>query len=89
MPTFAEEGFPGYRVLFWAGIMAPAGTPEAIITKLNDAISDALKTPDIIERFEKIGANPVNAGPAEFAKRMKSDQAVWGALIRQAGLAAQ
>ena len=85
VPTFAEEGFQGFRVVFWAGIMAPAGTSEAIINKLNDSISEVLKSPDVIASFEKIGAEPVNAGPAEFAKRLKSDYAVWDALIRQTG----
>ncbi len=89
IPTFAEEGFPGYRVVFWAGIMAPAGTPEPIVNKLNTAISAALKAPEIVARFEKIGVDPVNTGPAGFAKRLESDRATWGALIRQAGLAAQ
>ena len=89
IPTIAEEGFPGYRVAFWAGIMAPMGTPEPIVNKLNTAISAALKAPEIVARFEKIGVDPVNTGPAGFAKRLELDRATWGALIRQAGLAAQ
>jgi tripartite-type tricarboxylate transporter receptor subunit TctC len=89
VPTFAEEGFPGFRVLAFFGIMAPAGTPEAIINKLNGAISDALKSPDIIARFDKIGADIVNLGPAAFAQRLKSDQIMWATLVQQAGLAAK
>ena len=86
VPTFAELGFPGYRVAFWAGLMAPAGTPEPIINKLNEAISAAVKSPDVLARFEKIGVDPLNLGPAEFAKRLKSDKEMWGALIEQTGL---
>ncbi len=89
VPAFSEQGFPGYRVLFWAGLMAPAGTANAIISKLNQAIDQAVKTPEVIDRFEKIGADIVNAGPEEFAARLQSDQAVWGALIEQTGLRAQ
>ena len=89
VPAFSEEGFQGYKVVFWAGLMAPAGTPDAIIRKLNEAISEAVKSPEVIDRFEKIGVDTVNAGPAEFAKRLQSDQSVWSALIEQTGLKAQ
>jgi tripartite-type tricarboxylate transporter receptor subunit TctC len=89
IPTFAEDGFPGYRVAFWAGIMAPMGTPAPVIDTLNTAISAALKSPEIIARFGQIGADVVNAGPAGFAKRLRSDQTVWRAVIQQAGLATQ
>jgi tripartite-type tricarboxylate transporter receptor subunit TctC len=86
VPTFAELGFPGYRVAFWAGIMAPAGTPAPIIKKLNESITEALKSPDVLARFEKIGVDPLNYGPDEFAKRLQSDKAMWAALISQTGL---
>lgn len=89
VPTFAEEGFPGFRVVAFFGVMAPAGTPEAIINKLNGAISDALKSPEIIARFDKIGADIVNLGPAAFAQRLKSDQVAWATLVQQAGLASK
>jgi tripartite-type tricarboxylate transporter receptor subunit TctC len=89
VPTFSEEGFHGYKVVFWAGLMAPVGTPEGIINKLNEAISEGVKSPEVIDRFEKIGADTVNAGPLEFASRLRSDQAAWGMLIEQTGLKAQ
>jgi tripartite-type tricarboxylate transporter receptor subunit TctC len=69
--------------------MAPAGTPEAIINKLNDTISEALKSPEVVARFDKIGADIVNEGPAAFGEHLKSDQAMWTALVMQAGLASQ
>lgn len=89
VPTFEESGFPGYKVAFWAGIMAPMGTPLRVINTLNDAITAAVKSPEFTARLEKIGADPVNLGPADFAERLKSDSAVWGALIRQTGLKMQ
>ena len=88
IPTFSEQGFPGYRVLFWAGMMAPTGTSASTINRLNQAIDESIKSPEVVERFEKIGADIVNAGPQDFATRLRSDQAVWGALIEQTGLRA-
>jgi tripartite-type tricarboxylate transporter receptor subunit TctC len=89
VPTIAEEGFPGYRVAFWAGIMAPARTPRPVIDKLDATVSDALKSADVVGRFSKIGADIVNAGPTGFTERLESDQATWNAVIQQAGLATQ
>ncbi len=94
MPTVLATGLlwkrqVGTKVVFWAGLMAPTGTPDAIVNKLNETISAAVKSPEVIDRFEKIGVDAVNAGPAEYAKRLRSDQTIWGALIEQTGLRAQ
>lgn len=89
VPTFEELGFHGYKVAFWAGIMAPMGTPPEAINKLNDVITAAVKSPEFIARLEKIGADPVNLGPTDFAKRLKSDSPMWAALIKQTGLKMQ
>lgn len=86
VPTFDESGFKGYKVAFWAGIMAPAGTPEDVIEKLNAAIAGAVNSPDVIARFEKTGVDRSNLGPKEFSARLQSDRAVWGKLIEQSGL---
>jgi tripartite-type tricarboxylate transporter receptor subunit TctC len=66
--------------------MAPTGTPDAVINELNDAVSAAVKSPELLARFEKIGLTALNLGPDEFAKRLESDKAMWGALIQQTGL---
>jgi tripartite-type tricarboxylate transporter receptor subunit TctC len=86
VPTFSELGYPGYRVVFWVGIMAPAGTPPAIINKLNDAITVGMKSPDATTKLEKLGVDLVNLGPAEFARRLEADKKMWGELINQTGL---
>ncbi|OJY40747.1 MAG: hypothetical protein BGP08_12525 [Rhizobiales bacterium 64-17] len=86
VPTFNESGFPGYKVLFWAGIMAPAETPPTVIGKLNETISAALKSPEVLTRFDRIGADPVNLGPEDFKKRIESDRKMWGDLIQQTNL---
>jgi tripartite-type tricarboxylate transporter receptor subunit TctC len=86
VPTFDESGFKGYKVAFWAGIMAPAGTPKAVIERLNAAIDELVKSPEVVARFEKIGVDRSNLGPNEFSARLQSDRAVWGKLIEQSGL---
>lgn len=86
VPTFSELGYPGYRVVFWVGIMAPAGTPPAIVNKLNDAITEGMKSPEAAVSLEKLGVELVNLGPDGFAKRLESDKQMWGNLIDQTGL---
>ncbi|MGD9923418.1 MAG: Bug family tripartite tricarboxylate transporter substrate binding protein [Pseudorhodoplanes sp.] len=86
VPTFKELGYDGYRVVFWVGIMAPAGTPPAVIAKLNDAITIGMKTPDAKGKLEKLGVDLVNLGPTEFAKRLDLDKKMWSDLIDQTGL---
>jgi tripartite-type tricarboxylate transporter receptor subunit TctC len=85
VPTFAELGFPGYKVAFWAGIMAPAGTPVPIINKLDEAITTSLNSAAVLARFRQIGVDPLNIGPDGFAKRLQSDKTMWSALISQTG----
>jgi tripartite-type tricarboxylate transporter receptor subunit TctC len=85
VPTFAELGFPGYKVAFWAGIMAPAGTPVPIINKLDEAITTSLNSAAVLARFRQIGVDPLNIGPDGFAKRLQSDKTMWSALINQTG----
>lgn len=86
VPTFSELGYDGYRVVFWVGIMAPAGTPPAVIAKLNDAITTGMKTPEATAKLEKLGVDLVNLSPADFAKRLETDKKMWGDLIDQTGL---
>jgi tripartite-type tricarboxylate transporter receptor subunit TctC len=86
VPTFEEQGVPNYRVLFWVGIMAPKGTPQAVVDKLNGAITALDKSSDILASFDKLSIDPINAGPTGFAERLQKDKAMWGELIAQTGL---
>ena len=86
VPTFAESGFPGYKVAFWAGLMAPTGTPQSVIDKLNDAISDAVRSDEVTARFEKIGVEPLNLGPSAYGKRLEADKTMWRTLVQQSKL---
>jgi len=86
VPSFAESGFAGYKVAFWAGLMAPAGTPASVIDKLNETISEIVKSPDVTARFEKIGVEPLNLGPAQFRDRLREDRHRWASVIEESGL---
>jgi tripartite-type tricarboxylate transporter receptor subunit TctC len=86
IPTIAEAGVPGYEAVQWYGLMAPAGTPPAIIEKLHQGVVHALSDPGVREKFRASGARPVGNTPAEFGKQMRQDIAKWAAVIKQAGL---
>lgn len=86
IPTIAEAGVPGYEAVQWYGLMAPAGTPSAIIAKLHQGVVQALRDPGVREKFHASGARPVGNTPAEFAKQMRDDIAKWAVVVKQAGL---
>jgi tripartite-type tricarboxylate transporter receptor subunit TctC len=81
IPTIAESGLPGYEVLQWYGVLAPAGTPRDIVTKLNAAIVKALHDPAVKERFLRDGAETVGGTPEEFAALIASELKKWGKVI--------
>ena len=86
MPTVAESGLPGYESTTPMGIFAPAGTPAAIIARLNQTISAILGNEDIRKRIFDIGAEVISSSPTEFAAYLKSDMARWGKLIKDKGI---
>jgi tripartite-type tricarboxylate transporter receptor subunit TctC len=71
--TFAESGFPQFNPLAWWGIAAPANTPSAIVQKLNSAINEALKTPDLKDRYRASYAIPVGGSSEDFLKQLSND----------------
>jgi tripartite-type tricarboxylate transporter receptor subunit TctC len=81
VPTLAEAGVPGFQASFWVGFMAPAGTPPAIVDKLNAEIGKILSRPDIKASFEKQGATPVVMSAAEFRKFMDAEIVKWTGII--------
>lgn len=82
VPTVAEAGVPGYDATIWLGIMAPAGTPQQIIERLNVAISTAIKRSDVVELWAKQGAAPMSMTPAEFDKFLRGDIAKWANVVK-------
>ena len=86
VPTVAEAGLPGFEVTTWYGILAPAGTPRPIITRLNAELVKAMQSPEMKERLAGIGTDPVTSTPEEFAAFIKTEIAKWGDVIRKANL---
>jgi tripartite-type tricarboxylate transporter receptor subunit TctC len=89
LPTIAEAGLPDYEVTGWNGVLAPANTPRPIIDKLNKAIVEALKTPEIENLLHEQGLEPAGNSPEEFARVMHSDIAKWIKVTREAGIQPQ
>ena len=86
LPTIAESGVPGYEASGWFGVLAPAATPRALISRLNSAIVKGLMDIDARERLAALGGEVVVGTPAEFALRLREDLAKWGRLIKAIGL---
>ena len=84
-PTVAESGLPGYEAVSWYGVLAPAGTPRDIVTRLNTEIVRALKLPEVRQLMLAQGAEPVSESPEQFAALIKSDIAKWGDVVRKSG----
>jgi len=90
VPTMAEEGYPHFDINAWYGLMAPAGTPEPIIARLNAEVLKIMAMPDVREKLAKVGmlVLPPNT-PAEFSAQLKKDVAMYGKLLKEAGVAPQ
>ena len=86
IPTFVEQGMPEFVAEGWYGIVVPKGTPPDVIAKLNGATLAALADPATAEKIRGAGFDIIAKGPAEFAAYMKSEQARWAKLIRQANI---
>jgi tripartite-type tricarboxylate transporter receptor subunit TctC len=85
-PTIAEAGVPGYEIVSWQGIFAPAGTPAEIIKRLNEEIVKILGMPDIRERLEALGVEPAANTPEEFAAFQKAEIEKWRKVVKEAGV---
>jgi tripartite-type tricarboxylate transporter receptor subunit TctC len=86
IPTVAESGLPGYAVTAWYGVAAPAKTPRAVIDRLNTEIVRALNAPDVRERLQSHGADPVGNTPDQYTAFMQSEIAKWAKVIPAAGI---
>ena len=86
LPTMQEAGIRGYESATWYGIVAPAGTPQDIVTKLSTEVAATLKQPDTHERLSREGADPVGSSPQEFGRFMQSEIEKWRKVIRAAGI---
>jgi tripartite-type tricarboxylate transporter receptor subunit TctC len=83
-PTIAESGFPGYEASSWYGILAPAGTPREIVTKLNAELAKALEQPEVRNSLLAEGAEPAGGSPEAFAAHIRAEKERLGKVIRDA-----
>jgi len=81
VPTLAESGFPGIEDYTWVGILFPAGTPAAIVQKLNAAANRALQSPDLRERFAALAFEPVGGSPQQFAEYIGTEIPKWAKVV--------
>ena len=86
LPTIAEQGFPGFDATSWYALVAPAGTPLAVIDRLHAEIVRALAEPDVRERIAGLGAEPVGNSPAEFAAMQRAEAARWTRVAKEANI---
>jgi tripartite-type tricarboxylate transporter receptor subunit TctC len=85
LPAIAEE-LPGYEIIAWFGLVAPAKTPEPVVQRLNDVLMKALARPDVKEKFGTIGADVAPMNPAEFGRFIQSEVTHWAKLVKLAGI---
>jgi tripartite-type tricarboxylate transporter receptor subunit TctC len=85
-PTVAEAGVPGYEATIWLGVVAPKGTPKAIVDRLNAEITRVTTNPDVKAAWAKQGASPLVMNPAEFEQYLVGDIAKWRKVITDAGI---
>jgi tripartite-type tricarboxylate transporter receptor subunit TctC len=86
VPTVDEAGLPGFRVETWIGLVAPAGTPQPIVEKLNRAANEALREPSLQRWMDDRGLDIVGGSAREFEDRIRADYAMWGQVVRRLGL---
>src|SRR5215510_15250679 len=86
VPTMSELGYRGFPPASWTGVLAPAGTPAAIVDKVNAAINAGLASPELKETLAKVGAEPASGSPQDFAAFISSETKKWSAIAKTAGV---
>jgi tripartite-type tricarboxylate transporter receptor subunit TctC len=89
LPTMIQAGIPGYTAVTWNGIVAPAGTPKEVVTKLNEAIVRVLRTPEMQHNLAEIGQDVLVGTPEQFGTLIREETAKWKRTIEAAGIKAQ
>ncbi|MBV7486367.1 tripartite tricarboxylate transporter substrate binding protein [Bordetella sp. BOR01] len=88
VPTLAESGVPGYEVIAWFGVLAPAGVPADVVQRLNTAIGAVMAMPEVREKLSSLGADLRASTPAEFDSQIRSEIDKWGRVVKTAGIEA-
>jgi tripartite-type tricarboxylate transporter receptor subunit TctC len=89
LPTFSEAGVPGFRSITWFGLVAPPGTPTALVQKINRDTVEILRSPEVTERLKSLSLEAGAMSPAETAKFFADETALWGKVIKEAGIEPQ
>jgi tripartite-type tricarboxylate transporter receptor subunit TctC len=88
VPTVAESGLPelkGFEALAWNGVLVPAGTPRAVVDRINSALNAALNDPNVKERLKSAGLEPIGGTPEQFAKLIHDESVKWAPIIKRSG----
>src|SRR5258708_2795352 len=86
VPTIAESGYPAVEAATWSGLVAPKGTPKAIVERLNAETNKALKNPEMLAKLDSDGSEPLGGSPQRLAAFMETEHANWGAGTKQAAI---
>ena len=86
LPTLDEAGVTGFNLDAWAGLVAPAGTPAAVVQKLNTALREIIDSPDAQTRFKNVGFEGFSSTPEELAAFIKVQLGVWGKMVKDADI---
>jgi tripartite-type tricarboxylate transporter receptor subunit TctC len=86
IPTIAEQGFPGFDVNPWWGILAPAGIDMGVVRKINADVEAILRTREMIDFLAAQGADPLIASPEDFLKMLEADVVTWAKVVKSAGV---
>ena len=89
VPTVAEAGYPGCQIDNWYGLVAPAGTPRAVIDRLNREVTVVLLTQDVVTRIRELGHDTATSTPEQFGALIKSENAKWAKVVKEVGVSAR
>jgi tripartite-type tricarboxylate transporter receptor subunit TctC len=86
VPTMMESGFPGLSLFFWSGLLAPAGTPAAIVSRLNAETNTALRSPEMTASMARLGVEPSTGSPEDFAAFIAEEAPKWARIVEASGV---
>jgi len=86
VPTVSELGYPGFEAINWTGLVAPAGTPESVVDRINAEVQKALMDPEVQSKLAAEGSTPMGGTPKQFSDYIRAEHQKWGALIREADI---
>ncbi|MBI2224720.1 MAG: tripartite tricarboxylate transporter substrate binding protein, partial [Betaproteobacteria bacterium] len=88
LPTIAESGYPGFQSGVWYGVLAPAGTPPEIVSRLNAELVKITRNPEFLQRLTAEGGEAVGSSPEQFGNYIKTETARWAKIIKEANITA-